>query len=69
VSQIAASSSEATLIDFKSNENKEINAIFSAEKVEELTKLKGLFERSNLSEVQATVDQEKLLLTITAMED
>jgi general secretion pathway protein L len=66
VSQIGAST-QATLIDFKSNDTGEITAVFSAENPEEITTLKGLFERSALSDVQATIDQSKLQLTVTAI--
>lgn len=66
VSQIAAGSSGATLISFKSNDLNEITAIFSSESIEELTQLKASFERSNLNDVQAQLDQEKLQLTINA---
>jgi hypothetical protein len=67
VSQIAASSTGATLIDFKSADSGEITAIFSAESVEELKSLQGMFERSTLTEVTAAVDQSKLQLTVNAM--
>jgi general secretion pathway protein L len=66
VSQIAAGSTGATLINFKSNDMNELTAVFSSESIEELTKLKAAFERSNLTEVQASLDQSKLQLTINA---
>jgi general secretion pathway protein L len=67
VSQVAAGAAGATLVSFKSNDTGEITAVFIAESTEELTTLKGLFERSALSDVQATVDQKKLQLTINAI--
>jgi general secretion pathway protein L len=66
VSQIAGATS-ATLLEFKSNDAGEITAVFSAEANEEISKLKDYFERSNLKEVQTSVDQEKMQLTVTAM--
>jgi general secretion pathway protein L len=66
VSQIAAGSTGATLINFKSNDLNEVTAVFSSDSLEELTKLKAAFERSNLTEVQASLDQSKLQLTINA---
>lgn len=65
VSQIA-SSSQATLVEFKSNDAGEITAAFTAETPEEIQNLKGLFERSGLDSVQASVDETKLKLTVTA---
>lgn len=67
VSQIASGAANATLVEFKSNDVGEITAVFSAESVEELTQLKGMFERSSLSDVEAKIDQSKLQLTITAL--
>lgn len=66
VSQIAAST-QATLVEFKSTDTGEITAVFSSENAEELNTLKGLFERSALSDVQAAVDQSKLQLTVNAI--
>jgi general secretion pathway protein L len=66
VSQIAAST-QATLIDFKSNDSGEITAVFTSESQEEIQNLKGLFERSALNDVQATIDQSKLQLTVNAL--
>jgi general secretion pathway protein L len=66
LSQIGANT-EATLIDFKSNDTGEISAVFIAETMEEIIKLKGLLERSALSEVQASIDQSKLQLSVTAV--
>lgn len=66
VSQIA-SSTPATLIDFKSNDVGEITAIFSAETPEDINNLKTSFERSALTDVQATIDESKLKLTVTAI--
>lgn len=65
VSQIA-SQTPATLIEFKVTDLKEITAIFSAEKVEDLESLKKSFERSELESLQATVDAQNLRLTVTA---
>lgn len=67
ISQITASAQGATLIDFTSNDTGEVTAIFQVESPEELTNLKGIFERSSLSDVQATVDQSKNQLTVTAL--
>lgn len=66
VSQIAAST-QATLVDFKSNDSGEITAVFTSESAEEIQNLKGMFERSALSDVQATIDQSKLQLTVNAI--
>jgi Tfp pilus assembly PilM family ATPase len=67
VSQIAASAEGATMIEFKSTETGEITAVFSSESTEALANLKGSFERSSLSDVQASIDQTKLQLTVTAV--
>lgn len=67
VSQIGAGAQGATLIDFKSTDTGEITAVFSAETVQELNNLKGMFERSALSDVQGVIDQTKLQLTVTAI--
>jgi Tfp pilus assembly PilM family ATPase len=66
VSQICASSPNATLIEFSSNDSGEINAVLTSESLEELTNLKNNFERSSLSDVQASLDEKKLQLSITA---
>ncbi len=65
ISQIAASSS-ATLVEFTSNDIGEVKAIFTDDSVENLTRLKNAFERSNLPDVDATLDQAKLQLQITS---
>ncbi len=65
VSQLA-SQSPATLIEFKVSDLKEIVAVFSADKVEDLENLKRSFEKSELESLQATVDAQNLKLTITA---
>jgi general secretion pathway protein L len=67
VSQIAASAEGTTLIDFKSAANGDITAVFSGENIDELNALKTLFERSSLTDVQGTIDQSKLQLTIMAL--
>lgn len=67
VSQIGAGAQGATLVEFKSSDTGEITAVFSAESLEELNNLKGMFERSALSDVQGTIDQAKLQLTVTAI--
>ncbi len=67
VSQIAATAEGVTLIDFRTTDNGEVTAVFSANAEKELTDLKGLFERSSLSDVQATVNAAKLQLTVTAV--
>lgn len=66
ISQMAART-QATLIEFKVSDINEITAVFSSESVEELNTLKGLFERSTFTEVQANVDKEKLQLKVTAL--
>lgn len=65
VSQIAAST-QATLIDFKSNDIGEISAIFTSENMEDLNNLKANFERSSLNEVSVQVDESKLQLKMTS---
>ncbi len=65
VSQIAGKTS-ATLIEFKVTDLKEITAIFSANKVEDLEALKTSFARSELDNLQSTVDPQNLKLTVTA---
>lgn len=65
VSQIAAQTA-ATLIEFKVTDLKEITAIFSADKIEDLENLKKSFERSGLESLQSTVDPQNLKLTVTA---
>ncbi len=65
ISQTAAST-DATLIDFKSNENGEITATFSAESVDTLIKLKSSFDKSALNYVQTSMDEKKLQLTVNA---
>lgn len=67
ISQIAASARGTTLVEFRSSDTGEVTAIFTAESAEELTSLKGLFERSSLSDVEAKVDTNKLRLTVTAI--
>jgi general secretion pathway protein L len=67
VSQISAGHQGATLIEFKSSETGDISAIFTAETVDDLNKLKKQFEQSSLLEVQATVNNEKLQLKVSAL--
>jgi hypothetical protein len=67
VSQISAGHQGATLIEFKSSETGDISAIFTAETVDDLNKLKKQFEQSSLLEVQATVHNEKLQLKVSAL--
>ncbi len=67
VSQIAAGAEGVTLIDFRTTDIGEITAVFSANAEKELTTLKGLFDRSSLSDVKTTVDATKLQLTVTAI--
>ncbi len=66
ISQIAASS-QATLVEFSSNDIGEVKAVFSADSSEVLSQLKNVFERSNLTDVQASLDQSKLQLIVTAV--
>lgn len=61
-----ASSTQATLIDFRSSDIGEITAIFTAENAAELNNLKAQLERSVLSDVVIEVDQPKLQLKLTA---
>ena len=65
ISQIAASS-QATLVEFSSNDVGEVKAVFSADSSEVLSNLKATFERSNLADVEANLDQAKLQLNVTA---
>ena len=65
VSQLA-NGSEAILTSFTSSDAGEIEAIFTAEKIEDLNNLKAAFERSSLREVQAGLDEQKLQLKINA---
>jgi general secretion pathway protein L len=67
ISQVASSSSGATLIEFKSNDTGEVTAVFTAETLEELRSLKSLLESSGLNSVQASIDSSKLHLTISAL--
>lgn len=65
ISQLAAST-EATLVNFKSDDVGEVSATFTAETAAELNNLKAQLERSTLSEVLVEIDTEKLQLTLTA---
>lgn len=65
ISQIAANSG-ASLIEFKSTDTGDVQATFSAEKVDELNNLKDVFDRSVLTDVQATVDAANLRLNVSA---
>lgn len=65
ISQIA-SGSQATLIDFHSNDIGEIKAIFSAEENQHLTLLKSALERSALNDVEVELDDKKKQLQVTA---
>jgi hypothetical protein len=67
ISQIAASSNGATLIEFKSDENGEITAVFASESIEELRTLKNQFEGSSLNSVQTTIDSSKIHLIVKAV--
>ena len=67
VSQISASNQGATLIEFKSSETGDVTAVFTAETIEELSQLKKQFEHSSMAEVQATIDNEKLQLKVSAL--
>lgn len=67
VSQLAASSQGATLIQFEVTDTGELSAVFAAETVEELSSLKAQFERSSLTDVEASIDQTKLQLTVKAV--
>lgn len=65
VSQIGARTN-VTMTAFSTNDANEINATFTSEDVNELSKMKELLERSQLVGVQTTLDQKKLVLTMTA---
>lgn len=65
VSQISANTN-ATLIDFESNDIEAIKATFIGDNADELQKLKENFERSSLANVSAELDRENLRLIITA---
>jgi general secretion pathway protein L len=68
VSQIA-SSSPATMIEFKSDDIGAISGAFTSEKMEDLERLKIGLERSNMSDVVVEIDQAKLVLKFTASEN
>ncbi len=65
ISQLA-SSSPATLVEFKTSDIGEVTAIFTAETAADLNNLKAQLERSALTDVAVEVDQTKLRLTLTA---
>lgn len=65
LSQVAAST-EATLTKVDVSDVGEVKATFTSESAEDLTKLKGALERSNLSDVVTEIDQGKLTLSVTA---
>ena len=67
VSQLAARTT-ATLVEFTSNDIREITAVFSSENMEDLTTLKNLFERSALNDVSTQLDESKMQLTVKAQE-
>ncbi len=68
VSQIA-SSSPATMTEFKSDDIGAISGSFTSEKIEDLERLKTGLERSNLSDMVVEIDQAKLVLKFTASEN
>lgn len=68
ISQLAAST-QATLIEFNSAEDGKITATFTAEIEGELNNLKAQLERSTLSDVVISIDQTKLQLKLTAMDN
>lgn len=67
ISQIAASARESTLVEFTSSDTGEIKAVFTADNIEQLSKLKTLFERSALTDVETSIDQSKRQLTVNAI--
>jgi general secretion pathway protein L len=67
VSQISAGHQGVTLIEFKSTETGDVTAVFSAETLDELNKLKKQFEQSSLVDVQAVIDDKKLQLKVSAL--
>jgi hypothetical protein len=68
ISQIA-SSSTATLTEFKSDDIGAISGTFTAEKIDDLERLKMGLERSNLTDVVVEIDQPTLVLKFTASEN
>ena len=62
----AAASTQATLVEFNSQDSGEIIASFTAENVEDLEKLKSQFERSALVDVNVVIDSKNLKLKLTA---
>lgn len=67
-SQISAPFKEVTLINFTSNNSREISAIFTSESLDELSKLKAQFERSSFSSIEANLDESALQLNVKARE-
>lgn len=68
ISQLA-SSTQATLVEFKSNEMNEITAVFTSENASDLNNLKAAFERSTLSDVVVQINSGKQQLTLTATDN
>ncbi len=65
ISQLAAAT-QVTLTEFKASDIGEISATFTSETPEELTNLKAILERSNLSDINVDLDTTKLSLKLTA---
>jgi hypothetical protein len=66
ISQLAAST-QATLNEFKSNDEGEIKCIFTSETLDELNNLKASLERASFQDIVVEIDQKKLQLTMTAL--
>lgn len=67
ISQISASSTDTTMIEFSANDTGEVTAVFSGETVEGLQKLKTNLESSQFEDVVAELDQTKLQLKMKAL--
>lgn len=65
ISQIMAQS-KATLIQFTTTDMGDITAVFTAENVNELNKLQGQLQNSQLLNAQVQIDEQKLNLTLQA---
>jgi general secretion pathway protein L len=66
VSQLASGATTATMTEFKSDDIGNISALFKAENVSDLERLKESFERSQFIDVVVEIDQAKKTLKLTA---
>jgi general secretion pathway protein L len=64
LSQLAAST-QATLTHLKTNDVGDISATFIADNMEEINKLKEIFEKSSLSDLELNIDASKIQLKIS----